>query len=213
MKMTLWAAALCLSLIPAKAQQTPDARKILDETASLFTSKGGVKASFKVDNFTEGNLQGSATGTICIQGNKFQTTTPDMITWYDGETQWSYTKANDEVNVSVPTPEEQQGMNPYTFVNLYKEGYNYLLKETTLRGKNCYEITLTARDKQKSPHTIILDIDKDNHSLMCIRMRQRKKGQWTRISIQHLHTGQSFAATDFEFNPKDYPQAEIIDLR
>ena len=117
-------------------------------------------------------------------------TTPDMITWYNGETQWSYMKANDEVNVSVPTPEEQQSMNPYTFVNLYKEGYHYQLKETTLRGKSCYEITLTARNKQKSPHTIILD-----------------------ISIQQLHTGQSFAATDFEFNPKDYPQAEIIDLR
>lgn len=62
MKKILWTAALCLSLIPAKAQQTLDARKILDETASLFTSKGGVKATFKADNFTEGNLQGSATG-------------------------------------------------------------------------------------------------------------------------------------------------------
>ena len=107
MKKILWTAALCLSLIPAKAQQTPDARKILDETASLFTSKGGVKATFKADNFTEGNLQGSATGTMCIQGNKFQMTTPDMITWYNGETQWSYMKANDEVNVSVPTPEHE----------------------------------------------------------------------------------------------------------
>ena len=112
MKKILWTVALCLSLIPAKAQQTPDARKILDETASLFTSKGGVKATFKADNFTEGNLQGSATGTMCIQGNKFQMTTPDMITWYNGETQWSYMKANDEVNVSVPTPEEQQSMIP-----------------------------------------------------------------------------------------------------
>ena len=95
MKKILWTVALCLALIPAKAQQTPDARKILDETASLFTSKGGVKATFKADNFTEGNVQGSATGTMCIQGNKFQMTTPDMITWYNGETQWSYMKAND----------------------------------------------------------------------------------------------------------------------
>ena len=53
MKKILWTVALCLSLIPAKAQQTPDARKILDETASLFTSKGGVKATFKADNFTD----------------------------------------------------------------------------------------------------------------------------------------------------------------
>ena len=38
MKKILWTVALCIALIPAKAQQTPDARKILDETASLFTS-------------------------------------------------------------------------------------------------------------------------------------------------------------------------------
>ena len=120
---------------PSKGAANTRCTKDTGRNGLLFTSKGGVKATFKADNFTEGNLQGSATGTMCIQGNKFQMTTPDMITWYNGETQWSYMKANDEVNVSVPTPEEQQSMNPYTFVNLYKEGYHYQLKEKTLRGK------------------------------------------------------------------------------
>lgn len=213
MKRILWTVLLCLVFIQVKAQQMPDARKILDETASLFTGRGGVKAVFKADEFTDGDLQGSTSGMMCIQGNKFQMTTPDMIIWCNGETQWSYMKANGEVNVSVPTLEERQNMNPYTFVNLYKDGYNYQLKETTLRGKSCYEITLVANNKRKSPRTIILDINKENHGLMCIRMQQRKKEQWTRISIHQFHTGQSFVATDFEFNPKDYPQAEIIDLR
>lgn len=213
MEKILWAVALCLALVPVRAQQAPDARKILDGAAALFTDKGGIKATFKADHFSEGNLRGSTSGTMCIQGNKFRTDTPDMITWYNGETQWNYVKANDEVNVSVPTLEERQGMNPNTFVNLYKEGYGYQLKETALRGKSCYEITLTARDRRKSPRTIILDIGKDDRILMCVRMRQREKGEWTRISIRRLRTGQSFAAADFEFDPKDYPRAEIIDLR
>ena len=213
MKKVLWLAAGCLALAPAKAQQTPDARKVLDETAALFTGKGGIKATFKADNFSNGTLQGSTSGTMCIQGNKFQTTTPDMITWYNGETQWSYVKANEEVNISVPTPEEQQSMNPYAFVNLYKQGYDYSLKETTLRGKKCYEITLTAQDKKQNPHTIILNIDRNNHEPMCIRMQQHGNAQWTRIAIQQFRAGQHFPATDFEFNAKDYPQAEVIDLR
>ncbi len=213
MKKILCLMALSLYLTAGHAQQNGDARKVLDATAAQITGKGGVKADFKADSFSGGNLQGSASGTMCIQGEKFQMTTPDMITWYNGETQWSYVKANEEVNVSVPTPEERQSMNPYAFVNLYKDGYDYTIKETTLRGKPCYEVTLTAKDKRKSLRTIILDIDQRTYAPMCVRMQQRDNGNWTRIAIHQFHTGQSFKAAVFEFNPKDFPQAEIIDLR
>lgn len=214
MKNTLWVAALCLAFTAAKAQRIPEARKILDEAASLFTDKGGVEVAFKADNFSGGDLQGNTTGTMRIQGDKFRMATPDMIIWFNGETQWSYVKASNEVNVSVPTREERQGgMTPHAFVDLYKEGYDYRIKETTLRGKGCHEITLTAHDRRKEPRVVILDIDKGNRGLMCIRMLQGKKGQWIRISIRRLRTGLSFAATDFEFDPEEYPQAEIIDLR
>ena len=213
MKKILCLMALSLHLTAGHAQQNGDARKVLDATAAQITGKGGVKADFKADSFSGGNLQGSASGTMCIQGEKFQMTTPDMITWYNGETQWSYVKANEEVNVSVPTPEERQSMNPYAFVNLYKDGYDYTIKETTLRGKPCYEVTLTAKDKRKSLCTIILDIDQRTYAPMCVRMQQRDNGNWTRIAIHQFHTGQSFKTAVFEFNPKDFPQAEIIDLR
>lgn len=213
MKKILWIIVLCMTVTATKAQKTPDTRKILDKTAALFTGKGGVKAIFKADNFSNGNLQGSISGTMCILGNKFQMSTPEIITWYNGETQWSYIKASEEVNVNVPTPEEQQNLNPYTFIGLYKKGYGYQLKETNLRGKACYEITLTAQNKQKHPYVIIMDIDKNIHVPMCIRIQPQKEDKWTRISIHQFHTGQSFSANDFEFNPKDYPQAEIIDLR
>ena len=213
MKKTLCACLLSLSLLPARAQQTPDALQVLDATADRLTHSGGIKATFQADKFDDGDLQGSASGTMRILGNKFQMTTPDMITWYNGETQWSYVKANEEVNVSVPTPEEQQSMNPYTFVNLYKLGYDYAIKESNLRGKACYEVTLTAQDRQKSLRTIIINVDKKDYTPMCIRMQQGDGKQWTRISVHQFQSGQSFGNADFEFNPKDYPQAEVIDLR
>ena len=138
MKKRIWIAACCIALaMTGHAESGKDARKVLDTTASLITGKGGIRADFKADSFAGGQLQGSTSGTMCLWGEKFQMTTPDMTTWYNGETQWSYVKANEEVNVSVPTPEERQGMNPYTFVNLYKSGYQYEMKETTLRGKAC----------------------------------------------------------------------------
>ena len=213
MKKYLWIMALCLCFAKGNAQGNADARKVLDATAAQVTGQGGVKARFKADSFTDGNRQGSVSGTMCLQGEKFRMDTPEMVTWYNGETQWSYVKANEEVNVSVPTPEERQAMNPYAFVHLYKEGYGLALKETVLRGKPCYEVTLADQSGQKALRTIILDIDRRTSVPMCVRMQRREDGQWTRIAIHQFRSGQAFDAADFEFSPADYPQAEVIDLR
>ena len=37
-------------------------------------------------------------------------------------------KNTNEVNVSNPTQAQQMSMNPYTFINIYKTGYNSSLK-------------------------------------------------------------------------------------
>lgn len=210
MKKMICALVLFLGLSRALAQ-TP--RQILDDAAAVFTQKKGVKANFKADSFVKGELQGSVSGSMCIQGNKFQMTTPNMVTWFNGKTQWSYIKENEEVNVSIPTEEELQNINPSTFANLYKSGYNYKMKEVQLRGKACYEITLNAQKKTKGLKTVILNIDKNTKDLMCVRMYPADSRNCTRISVHQLQRGQSFAPSDFEFTPKDYPQAEIIDLR
>lgn len=213
MKKILWTVALCLSLIPAKAQQTPDARKILDETASLFTSKGGVKATFKADNFTEGNLQGSATGTMCIQGNKFQMTTPDMITWYNGETQWVYLMRNEEVNVSTPSGDELQLTNPAVLLRQYKKGFavQYKGTSTTRQAKSAYDITLTPK-KKSDIQQVDLQIEKVSHIPAAITITD-KNGATVSIHISKWETGKNQADSFFSFNESDYPDAEVIDLR
>lgn len=203
--------AVLLGIMPATAQKS--AKEVLDATANAFTKGGGIEATFKVDQFNNNNqVKGSVSGVMHIKGKKFQMTTADMITWYDGKTQWSYVKNNEEVNISTPTPEEQQNMNPYAFVYLYKKGYNYSMKETTLRGKSCYEVTLLAKSTKNSLHTIIIDIEKGNYAPLCIRLQQKDK-TWARITVQHYTTNRTYKDSDFVFNHKDFPKAEIIDLR
>lgn len=205
---TILAAVFCTLTV---AGQT-SAKKVLDATADKLTRNGDIQLSFKADQFTSGQQNGSAFGNMQISGNKFKITTPDMITWYNGQTQWSYVLNNEEVNISTPTEEEQQNINPYAFVNIYKKGYNYSMRETTLRGKACYEVTLIAQDKKSSLPTIILDIEKSNRVPLCVRL-QHDAQTWTRITIQSYEDKQSFPANHFEFNRHDFPQAEIIDLR
>ena len=98
------------------------AKSVLDKAAATVTAASGVKANFRMSTTT-----GNTSGTIAIKGKKFFATTPQAKVWFDGKTQWTYLKNNDEVNISNPTEAQLQAINPYNFINLYKHGYTYTM--------------------------------------------------------------------------------------
>lgn len=199
-----------LSFVGATAQtaaevrkSASEARKILDKTASVVSRKGGASASFKISS----PKIGSTTGTIAIKGKKFHARTPQAIVWFDGKTQWSYMKSTDEVNVFTPTEAQQMAMNPYQFINLYKHGYTL---SVTGSDRNFHNIRLVAQTQARSAQELYIKINKRTYTPTQVKMREGTT--WTTIDI----TG--FQAKDqsdgiFVFNAKDFPKAEIIDLR
>lgn len=177
------------------------ARKILDRTAKVVCHSGGASASFTMSNSSVGNVS----GVISIKGNKFNARTPQMTVWYNGKTQWTYMKKTNEVNISIPTQAQQQMMNPYTFINIYKSGYNM----TATRGKND-EVHLVAQNKAKSISEMYITI---NHKTgVPSQVKMKHKGKWSIIKISNFST-KRLSDQIFTFNTKDYPTAEIIDLR
>ena len=114
-----------LSLPVIAQQQQSQAKAVLDKTAEAFRKAGGVKADFIIKSVTNGLVEGSESGTIQLKGEKFVLKASEVITWFDGKTQWSYVVRNDEVNVSNPTQEELQQINPYTFLYMYQKGFSY----------------------------------------------------------------------------------------
>lgn len=208
-KALLLLAALTLALTTAGAQT---ARSVLDQTAAKLKAAGGVKATFQATTFDGAEAGGSESGTIYIKGRMFHIDSPRLLTWFDGTTQWSYLEGSGEVNVSHPTEAELQSMNPYTFVDLYKQGYRSSLKSATLRGKDCYEVSLVATDSRKAIRQMVLTLEKGSLAPLCVRLRQGDD-RWTRISIYDYTPGQSWKDDFFRFPQQDYPQVEIIDLR
>ncbi len=176
------------------------ARQVLDKTATVLTTKFGAQANFSISNSKIGTLQ----GTIVIKKNKFVANIPSSIVWYDGKTQWTYLKNNEEVNISIPSKSEQQTINPYTFIYLYKNGYTY----TMTQKNNSYVITL--KGKGKSINELIITINKNTFVPSQICMKQGKL--WTTIAISNFKSTKLSDAI-FRFNAKDFPKAEIIDLR
>ena len=132
-------------------------------------------------------------------------------TQFQGKTQWAMLKGAGEVNVSEPTEEERAAMNPSTLINIYKKGYSYKLKKSTLRGKPTYEVYLKAKNKKAAFSEIYVDVEQGTCNPLCLRAK--RDGNWMRLSILSFQAGQTLPATTFTFPTKDYPNIEVIDLR
>lgn len=198
--------------LPLSAQKL-DAQDILDRTATAFRQAGGIQADFTVQTYAKGTLQGSSVGTIRLKGEKFLLDADGVKTWFDGRTQWSYLTNSDEVNVSEPTPEELQSINPYALLSIYKQGYHMKLGKTDVYGgKPAYEVILTASDRKKDLQCVIIYVTKDTFQPLCISMTQ-KGGNSVAIRITSYKAGESYNDHLFTFDKKAYPTAEVIDLR
>ena len=184
------------------AQTANEAKKVLDKTASVVGRKSGASASFKVSSTKYGNTS----GTISIKGNKFHAKTPQAIVWFDGKTQWTYMNSTEEVNIISPNEAQQAAMNPYQFINLYKSGFDMSMK--TVSGY--YQVHLTAQNKKRSVQEMYININKKTYIPSQVKMRQGSS--WTTIDISNFKASNQPNSL-FTFNAKDFPKAEVIDLR
>ena len=193
---------ILLMLMIAIGSSAQTAKQVLDKTAAALSNKGGVTANFTVT----GKNIGSTSGRISVKGRMFQATTPQAIVWFNGKTQWTYMKSQQEVNISNPTEAQLQAINPYNFINIYKKGYSYTMK-TVAAG---YEAHLKATDKKRSIQEMYVTVNKTTYAPSQVKMRQGTK--WTTIKISQLKKT-NISNASFTFPAKDYPNAEVVDLR
>lgn len=176
------------------------ARAVLDKTAGILNRKGGLSISFSMSN----SKTGTVAGTIAIKGKKYNVRTPQAIVWFNGKTQWTYMKNTNEVNITTPSLSQQQMMNPYAFINMYRSGYSLSMKT---QNKN-YVVHMTGENK--NIQEIYVTINKKTYIPSAIKLRQG--AQWTSITISNF-AAKNQSDNIFTFRSKDFPSAEIVDLR
>lgn len=213
MKRYIFSIFVALLTLPVLAQQQEQAKVVLDKTAAAFKAAGGVKADFSVQAFNKGRSMGESTGIIQLSGEKFLLKTREATIWFDGKTQWTYLAESEEVNVTTPTPEDLQGMNPYALLSLYQKGFSYKMGPAKVfRGKPVYEVILTATNKRQELSQLTLYVTKEDYRPVCVMVESRN-GNKSEITVTGYQAGLTYANTLFVFNKKQYPHAEIIDLR
>lgn len=202
---------LFLAFFPSVIIQAQDAKSILDATAASIRKLGATEVSFEATSFEGTTPIQTMQGRMSLDGNKFLLESKGLTVWYNGNTQWSYLHSGSEVNITEPTPEELQQVNPYAFMDVYKDGYKLAAKKSKLHGKETYEIQLKATSKGKPADIIYVDVLRSDYTPLCIRIKQGK--DWSRISLKKISGHQKFPTSHFTFIASEYPNLELIDLR
>ena len=194
---------LCIwALLPycLYAQTDAKASEVLDKAFAIWKADNGIRAEFG----------GNENGVLLLKGEKFYWDNGTIESWYDGETQWSYVADTEEVNISHPTPEELQSINPYHILMRYKTDFHYIYKGSQTRnGVKGHEIILTPKHSNREIFRLFIS---NTYQPLAIKIEQN--GQTiSEINVTRYETNQKFGDETFRFNKLQYPNAEIIDLR
>lgn len=203
----------CATLLLANAQvaQAQNGTAALDRVVEKIRRSGDLSAAFTLTVYNALNEPvDKQSGTIKLSGDKFYWTTRAMTVWYNGQLQWAYVKASEEVNLTEPTPAEIASINPYTLITTYKQNFNV----KALKAKNSQQrvAELTPKKKGTQIDRVVLTVNASNWMPQSFQIYYSDRTHST-IALSRLVTGQNFSDATFVFDKKQYPKAEVIDLR
>jgi outer membrane lipoprotein-sorting protein len=197
------------------AQKDAKAKEWLDKSSDAFSKAGALSVEFTMNIKDAPNkISESFDGIIELKGQKFHLDTPDMSTWFDGKTQWVLQKSWEEVSITEPSEEEVQALNPSTIFSIYKKGcnYKYLGEKKDIKGKKVQEVELIPQAKKSDMTKIVMQIAPSDCMPVKIHIFYKNKLE-NIIYINKCQTRLDLTDSNFVFNKKNYPNAEMIDLR
>lgn len=196
----------CMLALLSMAQQ-PDAKALLDEATNKLRQNQGIQAAFVISS-----EQIEANVTLYMDNNRFVIAMEGMKIWFDGETQWTYMDNTQEVTVSNPTPEELVLLNPYSLLESYQTGYDISLMGN-YQSKTFYEVRMKAQTEAQPYQQVSVMLNKRTMHPIRIKYKTQGINEEAVVMITEYHTKKQYTDDFFQFNPAEYPQAEVIDLR
>lgn len=150
----------------------------------------------------------SLAGKIVISGEKFSLASSAISTWFDGKTQWSYDAKSREVNVTEPTDEELQQINPFAIISSFQKLFKPMLLKAP---KGVYKVNLTAKDKKSDIKRAVVTFNAATYLPTEIVM-DTPNGELI-IRVKNPAVGGVLPISSFRFDKAKFPKAKVVDLR
>ncbi|WP_395804344.1 outer membrane lipoprotein carrier protein LolA, partial [Daejeonella sp.] len=199
----------------AYAQSEVKAKEILAEVSKKYRAYDVVKTDFSytLEN-PQAKIKETQLGTLIVKSklNKYKIILKGQELISDGKNQWTYLKADKEVQLSE-VDNSSDALNPAKLFTIYEKGFKTVYtNDTKLNGKTLHVIDLTPLDGKRSFFKVRLQIDKLTKQIMNAVIFDKNGNRYT-YTIKTFMPNVKVPESTFTFDSKLYPGVELVDLR
>jgi len=203
------------SMMSVMAQSEAKAKVILAEVSKKYRSYDVIKTEFSytLEN-PEAKIKEVQAGTLFVKSklNKYKVILKGQELISDGKSQWTYLKADKEVQVSE-VDNSADALNPAKLFTIYEKGFKSVYtNDTKVNGKMVHNIDLSPTDTKRSFFKVKLQIDKLNKQIVNAIIFDKNGNRYT-YSIKTFSPNIKVPESTFAFDAKLYPGVEVVDLR
>lgn len=206
MKKLISLIAVFLATIAVATAANPG-EQLLDKVVSNLRAKQTLEVDYEMSTGGE-----NFTGTMTVgTGNRIAVRSAVMDSWYDGTTQWTYNPRTNEVNITEPTAEEIQQLNPFAIVDAFRSAYN--INMAPRREQSKFDVVyLTPKDTDADISKVEMAVPKGSSHPARITLRL-KSGDVLVITLRRIIRGVKATPDTFRYREGYHPGATITDLR
>ncbi len=187
-------------------------RAILDKVSAKAQSYSNMRFDFTYVMIDKKNkVNDTIKGKITLSGDKFNLDFMERKIISDGKTVWTYDPDAEEIQISN-VKDDQEAFNPGKLLTTFDKSFRTRLIKTINEKGRQYHIVDLYPKKGKAYYKIRLKIDKKE-------MRVVKATIYNKDNVTYQYIVEKFQHDVkvpegyFKLNPKDYPDAEVVDLR
>lgn len=213
MKKFIYILLLSFLITPAFSQvDDAKSREILNKVSAKAKTFTNMKFRFTyIMEDKKNNINDSLKGVIVLSGNKFNLDFMGRKIISDGKTVWSYDPDAEEIQISTVT-DDQEAFNLGKLLTAYDESYRTkLIKTINEKGRQYHIIDLYPKEG-KSYFKIRLKIDAKEFRVVEGTIFNKDNVTYTYL-VTKFESNIVIPANYFSLNPKDYPDADVVDLR
>jgi outer membrane lipoprotein-sorting protein len=169
--------------------------------------------SYTLEN-PQAKIKETQLGTLIVKSklNKYKIILKGQELISDGKNQWTYLKADKEVQLSE-VDNSSDALNPAKLFTIYEKGFKSVYtNDTKLNGRTLHVIDLTPLDGKRSFFKVRLQIDKLTKQIMNAVIFDKNGNRYT-YTIKTFMPNVKVPESTFTFDSKLYPGVELVDLR
>ncbi|WP_395810334.1 outer membrane lipoprotein carrier protein LolA [Daejeonella sp.] len=214
-KLLIGALIIIGSGVTAFAQSEVKAKEILAEVSKKYRSYDVIKTEFSytLEN-PQAKIKETQSGTLFVRSkvNKYKVILKGQELISDGKNQWTYLKADKEVQLSE-VDNSSDALNPAKIFTIYEKGFKSVYtNDTKLNGKTLHNIDLTPLDGKRSFFKVRLQIEKLSKQITNAVIFDKNGNKYT-YTIKTFMPNVKVPESTFAFDSKLYPGVELVDLR